>query len=492
MSTDNKKEKLAFDHIERNDVDSYTEKDTASEIHAPVIKSEAEKRFIKKLNWRLLPFIWAIVFIQFADKSSISISAVLGMLEDTNTSQSQYSLLGSIFYVGFIVFQLPNNYLIQRLPLNRYLGSMLILWGISVGCTALSQTFSHLVVCRILLGVFESGTYVILYMIISSLYRRQEQSVCFGFLWMSNSSGTILAVLIAYGVAHLDGAHGIAAWRWNYLVFGILTVAIGIATFFLMVDSPHSELLQLTEEEKQIVEERTQDNSVVKKRTVKVSHYWESVKEPRYWLVVLAAMCNNFSNGGLVVFSTPFVATLGFESLNAILLQIPSASVSVLFVILAVVIHRKLNSMALAVIASSGLAMIGCILLATLPHTAVKLVGYYLAWGFNGSYTMLLTLVAKNVSGYSKKIFYNASIMVAYTIGNFIGPIVMLSNEAPVYRSGMLIFMVGNFMVIVCICAMIWLMHRTNKQRIRNGITGKTDAHLDLTDKEDTNFIYKF
>lgn len=44
--------------------------------------------------------------------------------------------------------------------------------------------------------------------------RRQEQSACFGFLWMSNGSGTIFAVLISYGVAHLDDAHGIAAWRW--------------------------------------------------------------------------------------------------------------------------------------------------------------------------------------------------------------------------------------------------------------------------------------
>jgi ACS family allantoate permease-like MFS transporter len=60
--------------------------------------------------------------------------------------------------------------------------------------------------------------------------------------------------------------------------------------------------------------------------------------------------------------------------------------------------------MSLATIACGGIAMIGCILLACLPHTAVKLLGYYLAWGFNGSYVMLLTLVANNVSGYSKKV----------------------------------------------------------------------------------------
>jgi ACS family allantoate permease-like MFS transporter len=141
-------------------------------VHAPAIKSAAEKRYIKKLNWTLLPFVWMIVFIQFADKSSISLSAVLGMLTDTNTSQSQYSLLGSVFYIGFILFQIPNNYLIQRFPIRIYLGTLLILWGISVGCTALCQNFTQLVVCRVLLGVFEAGTYPCLYIILNSLYRQ--------------------------------------------------------------------------------------------------------------------------------------------------------------------------------------------------------------------------------------------------------------------------------------------------------------------------------
>lgn len=178
MSSDIK-EKVELHHVERkgtvdqvsSGTDSYNEQDTSSDIHAPVVKSEAEKRFVKKLNWTLLPFVWLIVFIQFADKSSLSLSAVLGMLQDTHTSQSQYSLLGSVFYIGFILFQIPNNYLIQRLPISKYLGSLLVLWGISVGCTALCQNFTQLVVCRVLLGLFEAGTYPCLYIILNSLYR---------------------------------------------------------------------------------------------------------------------------------------------------------------------------------------------------------------------------------------------------------------------------------------------------------------------------------
>jgi ACS family allantoate permease-like MFS transporter len=79
--------------------------------------------------------------------------------------------------------------------------------------------------------------------------------------------------------------------------------------------------------------------------------------------------------------------------------------------------------------------------------------------------------------------------MVAYTLGNFVGPLVMLDKEAPIFRTGMIVFVAGNLAVVLCICAMLFLMKRTNKQRIHHA--GKTDAHLDLTDRQDTNFIYK-
>ncbi|KAI9306816.1 major facilitator superfamily domain-containing protein [Cunninghamella echinulata] len=489
------KQETFSEHVEKKEIDSLSEGESENQVttgpQAPVIKSDAERKFVKKLNWTLLPIAWAIVFIQYADKSALSKAAVLGMLKDTNTTKSQYSLLGSIFYVGFILFQIPNSYLIQRLPTSKYLGTLIICWGISVIGTAFCQSFGQLVACRVLLGFFEAATYPCLFMTIASLYRRQEQSACVGFLWMSNSTGTIFSVMVTYGAAKtLDGAHGIEAWRWNYLIFGILTVCIGAVTFFFLVDSPHSKWLRLTEEEKKIVEERIQDNAVVKDKVVKIHHYWEALREPRFYLIAIAALANNLSNGGLVVFSTPFIASLGFSALDAILLHIPSSAMACVFVFSAVIIHRKTGKFSIACTVCGLFAMLGCLLLAVLPHSEVKLAGYYLTWAYNGTYVILLSIVTTNVSGYSKKVFYNAGVMVAYTIGNFIGPLVMLDKEAPRYLSGMIVFVAGNLTIVLCLLLSIFLMYRVNKQRLANGIT-KTDAHLDLTDKEDPNFIYK-
>ncbi|CAO3621475.1 unnamed protein product [Cunninghamella blakesleeana] len=478
---------------EIDEVETGTESSSSPILHdaIPIVKSETERKFVKKLNWSLLPIIWAIIFVQYADKFCISGGVVLGMLEETHISLSQFSIIASIFFAGYISFQFPNAYLIHHFPTSKYLGSLLIIWGVVTSCTAACHNFSQLVVCRVLLGFFEAATYPCLFITLNAMYRRQEQSACLGFLWMSNSLGSILAAIITYGVARtIDGALGIHAWRWNFIIFGVMTVVVGIITIFFLIDHPHSKLLRLTEEEEKIVKERIQDNAVIKDKTVKVHHYWEALREPRYYLIMIAAIANNLSNGGLVIFSTPFVASLGFASLDAILLQMPSAAIAAIFIFVAVFIHQRTGKYYIAILFSGSIATIGCILLVVLPHNAIKLLGYYLAYAFNGSYVMLISIISSDVSGYSKKVFYNASLMVAYTIGCFVGPLLMLEHEAPRFRSGMIIFTFGNLIVVLCLLTSIYLMYRINKQRLAVGIM-KTDAYLDLTDREDSNFIYK-
>lgn len=277
------------------------------------VKSEAEKKLVRKINYTLLPFVFACVFIQFTDKSTLGISAVLGIIQDTHLSGSQYSWLGSLFYLGFICFQFPNSYLMQKFPISKYLGVILCFWGVVMACTALCHNFAQLAVCRVLLGLFEAATYPCLLIIVNTVYRRSEQSAAYGFLWFSNGAGTILGAACAYGISYINNAHGIASWRWPYIIWGALTVVIGIVVFFFLPDTPYHFMFKLTEEEKKIVEERIRDNAVVRVKEYKGSQVWEAIKEPRLWLLAVSTLCNNLHNGGLVVFSTLIVSSFGFS-----------------------------------------------------------------------------------------------------------------------------------------------------------------------------------
>lgn len=99
----------------------------------------------------------------------------------------------------------------------------------------------------------------------------------------------------------------------GYIVFGIATVLIGILTFFFLVDDVHHRLLRLTEKEKEIVEERSKDNCVVRNKVIKRHQMWEAVKEPRLWILFFVFLLNSLQNGGLTTFSTLLVKGLGFS-----------------------------------------------------------------------------------------------------------------------------------------------------------------------------------
>jgi MFS family permease len=161
-----------------------------------------------------------------------------------------------------------------------------------------------------------------------------------------------------------------------------------------------------------------------------------------------------------------------------------------LFAIGAVLIANKTQKNSLTAIGSTIVTLLGCIILAAVPGVP-KLVGFYLAWSMTGTNALIQTLISNNVSGYTKRVFYNASGMVAMTVGNFIGPLLMRKEQAPSYIGAMIAFSISNAVIIVCIIIAYILMKKENNRRLANPSTTKHNIYLDLTDKQDRNIIYK-
>jgi sugar phosphate permease len=99
----------------------------------------------------------------------------------------------------------------------------------------------------------------------------------------------------------------------GYLIFGVITVFLGIVVFFLLIDKPTSKLLRLNEQEKKIMDLRVTDNMVVKSKKIKREQIWEALKEPRLYCLCFSILFLNLQNGGLISFSVLLVQSLGFD-----------------------------------------------------------------------------------------------------------------------------------------------------------------------------------
>ncbi|GAN07299.1 MFS allantoate transporter protein [Mucor ambiguus] len=468
----------------------YSDEEKSNEMTPELVA--AEKKLVWKLDYLyVMPCIAILNFLQFFDKSALNYSSVLGIKEDTGISSAQFAWLGSIFYLGYLLYQVPNTYLIQRLPIGRYIGTLIVIWGVVLTVTCKAKNFSQLAALRFLLGFFEAGIYPCCIMIVSSLYRRSEQAGRIGCVYICNGIAMAIGGLVGYGIGHMMGVHGMNAWQWIMIILGAVTVVFGLFCFFLLVDNPKSKFLKLTTDEKKVAELRTIDNATIITKEIKWHHMVESLKEPRYYCFIFASLLFNLQNGALNTFSAIITAGFGFSSLNAILLTIPSGVVDCIYIAFAIWYNRKYgNTLHLACI-MLGICILGLILLIVIPIPQVKLVGLYMCWSFCAGYVLFLTALANNVSGYTKKIFYSSSVMVFYTIGNFAGPQMIVESQKPLYLGGMIGYIAADAICIALLQIARYTMAKSNKQRLENPAKEKIDPTQDLTDKENPHFLYR-
>ncbi|SAM05360.1 hypothetical protein [Absidia glauca] len=453
-------------------------------------KSEQEKALVRRIDLLILPLICMVDFLQFLDKSTINYAAAFDFKEDLGLVGSQYSMIGSIFYAGYFVFQIPNNYLLQRVPLAKYIGTIVFLWGGVLTAMAFGKNFSQMMAMRFLLGMFEAGIYPSLTLLVSTFYRRTEQASRLGAFWLCNGFALCFGGLIAYGIGNMEG--GIfKTWQWIMLIMGIVTCVMGVICFMFLIDNPKSPALGLNAEQSVLVEQRTRDNAVFRTTMIKKHQIIEALKEPRLWCLCFAALFLNVQNGGITIYNTQLIAAFGFNQLQSVLLSAGSGISDIIYICTSVyIVTRKEGRVLYTAMGLMGMDLIGLLLLLLIPSPKLKLIGFYLCWPYAATYVLILTCITNNVSGYTKKIFYNGMVTIFYTLGNFVGPFMMVEEQKPSYYGGMIGYLCSCFMCIVCLGFARWTMARVNVKRSQHRPDENKPVEEDQTDKEDLGFIY--
>lgn len=164
-----------------------------------------------------------------------------------------------------------------------------------------------------------------------------------------------------------------------------------------------------------------------------------------------------------------------------------------LFIYIAIVCQRRFkHSVLYTACAMLVIAITGLILLLVIPVNQAKLAGLYLCISYIASLTMVMTSISNNVSGYTKKIFYNCSMVFLCAIGNFVGPQLMIPSQSPLYVGGMMTYLVSNVISIALLLVARYSMSKLNKKNeLNRKIDHVIDKSIDITDRQDNQFIYK-
>ncbi|KAI3066890.1 hypothetical protein CBS147353_7884 [Aspergillus niger] len=451
-----------------------------------------------KVRWKidslLLPLLGVCYMLQFLDKQTLSYASLLGILEDVHLVDRQFSWTASIFYFGFIFWSYPTVYLSVRLPLGKYLGCTVILWAAVLMCHAACRSFASIMVTRFFLGALEASIAPGFSLITGKWYTREEQPLRYGLWFAGSAVASLFGGLIAYGIGHLNGA--LAHWQYLFLIFGAITVFWGTVMLVLLPDSTNNALW-LRKVERHIAAHRVLEPSQEARGGGGYKPYQvvEAFKDPVTWCLSLYSFSVNIANGGLTSFGSLVIQGFGYEGIQALLIQMPTAASQLAFIIVGAVICSSFRNMRLIVIFSFAvISMIGMVLMYALDekNQSGRLAGFCLSLAFSASMPISLSLVTSNVGGMTKKTTVNACVLVMYCVGNVVGPQFFNVEDAPNYpkgiRASLAGFCLGAFFIAVLRLYLMWANVRRGRQP--NGEERIVSDHEDKTDWEIPSFRY--
>lgn len=147
---------------------------------------------------------------------------------------TQFNLGLMVFFFSYGLWEPVANVLFRRLGPKIWFPIIVVTWGTITTLTCLVRSFGGFIAIRLALGISEAGLYPGSYFILSMWYTPRELATRMAIFYGANTAAGAFAGVIAYGVGHLDGQQGYAAWEWLFLIEGIITVAVGLMTFFFL------------------------------------------------------------------------------------------------------------------------------------------------------------------------------------------------------------------------------------------------------------------
>lgn len=217
-----------------------------------------ERVLVQKIDFFILTFCCLSYFVNYLDRSNINNAYVSGMKTDLNFQGDQLNQIFTCFTVGYVIGQIPSNLSLQYIKPRIWFPLMMVLWGGLTMVTASVKSPQSIMAIRFFQGICEASTFVGTHYILGSWYTERELGKRSGIFTASGLAGTFIGGFIQTGIhSSMNGLHGLAGWRWLFIIDGLLTIPVAIYGFFLFPDTPFTTTaFYLSEEEKQLARER--------------------------------------------------------------------------------------------------------------------------------------------------------------------------------------------------------------------------------------------
>ncbi|CAG7976259.1 unnamed protein product [Penicillium salamii] len=249
-------------------------------------------------------------------------------------SANQYNWVSSIYTIAYIIFETPSNLLLKRFTPRLWQTRIFLSWGIVLACQAAVKNQQGLLALRFLLAILETGSYPGILTQLNSWYPSDEMDKPAAWLLGISQCSSIFGSLLCYGISYMDGVRGLSAWRWVFIIEGIITILFSGIIFLALPDYPKSPRSNkwLSPREQNFIEARLGDRAPkTEDAPFSMQEVLEAIRSPIQWLFTFSQMLINLGMYALTWYLPTLTTSFGYTKLPANqLLNIPPAATGII------------------------------------------------------------------------------------------------------------------------------------------------------------------
>ncbi|GAA5850490.1 hypothetical protein JCM8547_001891 [Rhodosporidiobolus lusitaniae] len=316
-----------------------------------------ERTVIRKIDFKILGWILLMFLALDIDRGNLANGTADNLLKDVGLTQADYNLGNTLSKLGFLTAELPSQMVGKKLGVDVWLPMQMCIFSV----LALSQFWMNgrtsFLALRFLIAFFQGGFIPDCILYLSYYYTKFELPIRLAFFWCINYLSDLITAFLAVGLLKMRGVGGHAGWRWMFLLEGLFTLLIGLASFFMLPPGPAQTKAKwrpqgyFTENEVKIIVNRVvrddpQKATMHNRQALTPKLLWKSLCDYDLWPMYIIALTYGIPGYPLKNYFQLSMKRLGFSTVMANLLSVPNTVISIVNLLLITMLSEFVNSRA--------------------------------------------------------------------------------------------------------------------------------------------------
>jgi ACS family tartrate transporter-like MFS transporter len=266
-----------------------------------------QEQVFAKCARRLIPFIMLLYVVNYIDRVNVAFAA-LTMNKDLGFSPTVYGLGGTMFFIGYLIFQVPANLILERLGARRWVFIILAVWGVISAANALTADWFSYYALRLILGIAEAGFFPGMLLYLTFWFPQSYRSRFIGSFMAAIPIANIIGGPLSTSILEMEGVWGLHGWQWMFILEGLPATVCAFAVLKFLPDRPASAPW-LNADEKKFIASRLAAEDTSEHRD-----FWPALKDPRVYAIGLVLAGNQVGLYGIQLWMPLIVQSMGFSN----------------------------------------------------------------------------------------------------------------------------------------------------------------------------------